>query len=85
MPDEITALCRFYADQYGMIFHTVYDPRVFILKGEIVFRNTRKNFSIMYAGMSEKEIIGHFHTIIYDVLAVSACIGTIRMEDQSDG
>lgn len=87
MPDGITDLCRFYADQYGMIFHTVYDPRFFIIKGDIVFRNTRKNFSIMCAGMTEKEIIGHFHTIIYDVLAAAARLDvyTVKMEDQSDG
>lgn len=69
MPYEITALCRFYADQYGMIFHTVYDPKFFVLKGHIIFRNTRKNYAIMCAGKSDKEIAGHFHTIIYDVLA----------------
>ena len=40
MPDEITELCRFYADQYGMIFYTVYDPVFFVLKGHIAFRNT---------------------------------------------
>lgn len=69
MPDEITALCRFYADQYGMIFHNVYDPVWFTLKGYIVFRNTIKNYSIECAGMSDKEIVVHFHMIIYDVLA----------------
>lgn len=26
MPDEAINLCRFYADQYGMTIHTVYDP-----------------------------------------------------------
>lgn len=70
--DEITKLCQFYAEQYGMIFHTVYDPASFIIKGHILFRNTRKNFSIMYAGMSDKEIASHFHTIIYDILAEEA-------------
>lgn len=69
MPDEITALCQFYADQYGMIFHTIYDPVLFLLKGHIVSRNTTKSFSIMCAGLSDKEIAGHFHSIIFDVLA----------------
>lgn len=69
MSDEITALCQFYAEQYGMIFHTVYDPVYFVLKGHIVFHRTRKNFSIMCAGMTDKEIAGRFHSIIYDVLA----------------
>ncbi|MBO5853317.1 MAG: hypothetical protein J6Q61_01110 [Bacteroidales bacterium] len=69
MTDEITKLCRFYADQYGMIFHNVYDPIFFVLKGHIIFRNNRKNYSIMCAGLSDKEIVGHFHSIIYDVLA----------------
>lgn len=32
MPDEITALCRFYADQYGMIIQTRYDPVIFSQK-----------------------------------------------------
>lgn len=68
MPDEITALCRFYADQYGMIFHAVYDPVFFVIKGHIIFRNTRKNYTIMCAGLSDKEIVGYFHSIIYDVL-----------------
>ena len=78
MPYEITELCRFYADQYGMIFHTVYDPVFFVLKGHIVFRNTRKNYSIMCAGLSDKEIAGHFHSIIYDVLAEEGRIETCR-------
>lgn len=69
MPDEITELCRFYADQYGMIFHTRYDPVFFVLKGHIVFRNTTKNFSIMCAGRTDKEIAGSFYSIIWDVLA----------------
>lgn len=68
MPDGINDLCRFYADQYGMIFHTVYDPLFFTIKGEILFRNTRKNYCIRCAGLSDKEIIGHLHSIIYDVL-----------------
>ena len=78
MLDEITALCRFYADQYGMIFRTVYDPVFFRIKGHIVFRNTRKNYSIMCKGLSEKEIVGHFHMIIYDVLAEEGRIETCR-------
>lgn len=69
MPDEAEALCHFYADQYGMIFHTVYDPVSFVLKGHIVFRNTMKYFSIITAGMTDKEIIGYLHSIIYDILA----------------
>lgn len=69
MPDEITFICRFYADQYGMIFHTVYDPVFFVLKGHIIFRNTNRNFSIMCAGLTDKEITSYFHGIIYDVLA----------------
>lgn len=68
MMDAITKLCQFYADQYGMIFHTVYDPMFFVLTGHIVFKNTRKNYSIMFAGMSDKEIVEHFHLMIYDVL-----------------
>lgn len=68
MPEEIIDLCRFYADQYGMIFYMVYDPVNFIIKGHMVFRNVRKNYCIMCAGMTEKEMAGNFHTIIYDVL-----------------
>lgn len=67
MLDEIIALSRFYSNQYGMIFHTVYDPRYFTMKGHIVFRNTIENFCIMCEGLSEKEIAAHFHSIIYDV------------------
>lgn len=78
MPYEIIELCRFYADQYGMIFHTDYDPVLFVLKGHIVFRNTRKNYSIMCAGLPDKEIAGHFHSIIYDVLAEEGRIETCR-------
>ena len=69
MPDEVILLCRFYADQYGMIFHTVYDPLHFEVKVHIVFRNTKQNFKIFCEGLSDKEIAGYFHTIIYDVLA----------------
>lgn len=69
MPNEIDELCRFYADQYGMIFNIIYDPVFFVLKGNIVFHNTTKNFSIMCEGLSDKEIAGHFHYIIIDVLA----------------
>ena len=69
MPDEITELCRFYADQYGMIFHTTYDPVFLLLKGHIVFRNITKNFSIMCAGRTGKEIAGSIHSIIFDILA----------------
>lgn len=76
MPYEITELCRFYADQYGMIFHIVYDPVFFVLKGHIVFRNTIKNYFIMCSGLSDKEIAGHFHSIIYDVLAEEERIET---------
>lgn len=72
MPDEVTALCRFYADQYGMIFHTVYDPTFFTIKGHIIFKNVLKHFCIMCAGLSNKEIAGYFHTIIYDVLIENA-------------
>lgn len=70
MPDEVINLCRFYSDQYGMIFHTVYDPVYIVIKGYILFRNTRKNF-IIYCGdgRTDKEIAGNLHTIIYDVLA----------------
>ena len=78
MSDKINALCQFYADQYGMIFHTVYDPVFFVLKGHIVFRNARKNFSIMCAGLSDKEIAEHFHSIIYDVLVEEGRIETCR-------
>lgn len=75
MPDEITVLCRFYAEQYGMIIHVVYDPAFFVLKGDIVFRNIRKNYSIMCAGRTDKEIAGSFHSIIYDVLAEECVMG----------
>ena len=80
MPEEITDLCRFYADQYGMIFHTVYDPLHFILKGHIVFRNARINYSIMCSFRTEKEIAQIFHSIIYDVLAEGG--GDISVLDQ---
>lgn len=56
MPDGITAFCRFYADQYGMIFHTVYDPRFFIIKGDIVFRNTRKTFPLCVQECQKKKL-----------------------------
>jgi hypothetical protein len=69
MPDEVNAICRFYADQYGMIITTIYDPVFFVLKCHIVFGNTMKNISIRCAGLSDKEIVEYFHTIIYDVLA----------------
>ena len=69
MPEEVTDLCRFYADQYGMIFHTVYDPVNFMLKGHIVYRNDRINYAIMCAFKTEKEIAKIFHSIIYDVLS----------------
>ena len=69
MPDEVAELCRFYRDQYGMIIQTMYNPIGFTLSCHIVFQNTRKDFSIMCAGLSDKEIAGHFHSIIYDVLA----------------
>ena len=69
MPDEITELCRFYADQYGMVFHTTYDPASLLLKGHMVFRNTTKNVSIVCAGHTDKEIAESFHSIIYDILA----------------
>ena len=69
MPDEITVLCQFYAEQYGMIFHVVFDPAFYVLKGHIIFGNTHRNFSIICAGFADKEIAGHFHSIIYDVLA----------------
>ena len=72
MPDEIIALSRFYADQYGMIFHNVYDLVFLTLKGYIIFRNTRKDYSIRCAGLTDKEIAGYFHSIIYDVLAEEA-------------
>ena len=75
MPDGIIELCRFYEDQYGMIFQIDYDLVFFVLKGHIVFRNTRKNYSIMCAGLPDKEIAELFHSIIYDVLAEEgACI-----------
>ena len=69
MLDEITRLCQFYADQYGMIFNTVYDPVFFTIKGLIVFRHKYKYYTIMCAGLSDKEIAGQFHSIIYGVLA----------------
>lgn len=72
MPEGVTALCQFYADQYGMIFHTVYDPVFFTIKGHIIFKNVLKNFDIMCAGLTDKEIAGYFHAIIYDVLAECA-------------
>lgn len=78
MPDEIINLCRFYTDQYGMSIKTIYDPVSFVIKGHIVFRNTHRNYSIMCAGLSDKEIAGHFHTIIYDVLAEEGRIKTCR-------
>lgn len=68
MPDGITALCDFYSNQYGMIFHTVYDPVFFVLKGHIVFKNTTKHYSIFCAGFSDKEIVEYFHSLIYDIL-----------------
>ena len=75
MVDGITDLCRLYTDQYGMIFRIVYDPMHFTLKGYIVLRNTRKNFYIMCAGLSDKEIAGYFHSTIYDVLAEDLVMG----------
>jgi len=72
MLDAIAELRQFYTDQYGMTIQTVYDPVHFTLNGHIVFRNTRKNYSIMCAGLSDKEIAGYFHSTIYDVLAEDA-------------
>jgi hypothetical protein len=69
MPDGIDALSAFYANQYGMSIHIIYDPVFFTLKGHIIFRNVRKNYAIMCAGLSDKEIVGYFHGIILDVLA----------------
>lgn len=69
MPDVITALCQFYADQYGMTFDTIYDPVFFVLKGRIVFHNTTKKFAIMCEGRTGKEIAGSLHSIIFDILA----------------
>lgn len=72
MYDELDALCQFYTDQYGMRIHIVYDPVSFVMEGYIVFQNTRKNYTIKYAGMTGKEIAQHLHLIIYDVLAEDA-------------
>ena len=71
MPEEVTALCRFYADQYGMIFQITYDPVSFTIKGHIIFKNVLKKFSIICAGLTDKKIAEYFHAIIYDVLAES--------------
>ena len=77
MPNELIYLCQFYANYYGMIIHTVYNPIDFTIKGYIIFRNTKKNYSIMCAGMTDKEITSHFHLMIYDILAENA-INDIR-------
>lgn len=69
MPDEVIELCKFYANQYGMTFYTVYDPCDFVLKGHIIFHNIKRNFLIRCEGVPYKSIANHFHTIIFDVLA----------------
>lgn len=71
MPDlfEVNHLCKFYADQYGMIFDVTYDPCFMVLKGRIIFKNDVRKFTIFCAGVSEKVILNNFHAIIYDVLA----------------
>lgn len=69
MPDEIINLSRFYSDQYGMIFHNIYSPIDFTLKGYIIFKSIKKNYLIMCSGLTEKEIAEHFHMIIYEILA----------------
>lgn len=71
MPDlfEVNHLCRFYADQYGMIFDIKEDPCFMVLKGRITFRNDVRKFTIFYAGLSDKDILQQLHGIIYDVLA----------------
>lgn len=65
---EINRLFTFYANQYGMIFDTIYDLQFDKLKGRIIFRNVEKNFCIECHSLSEEEIVGYLHTIIYDVL-----------------
>lgn len=72
IPDEVIELSQFYAEQYGMIIHMVYDPVFFVLKGHVIFRNTKRNFSIICTRYSEKEIANEFHGIIYEVLATES-------------
>lgn len=66
---EVNHLCRFYADQYGMIFDIKDDPCFMVLKGRITFKNYVRKFDIFYAGLSDKDILQQLHGIIYDVLA----------------
>lgn len=74
IPDlfEINRLCRFYADQYKMVFDTVFDPVFCTLKGKITFKSTTKKFTIFCALRTENEITEDFHTLIFDVLAEEA-------------
>lgn len=69
---EINRLCRFYADQYKMVFDIVFDPVFCNLKGKITFKNTTKKFTIFCALRTEKEITQDVHTLILDVLAEEA-------------
>lgn len=69
---EINRLCRFYVDQYKMVFDIVFDPVFCTLKGKITFKSTTRNFTIFCALRTENEITQDFHTLIFDVLAEEA-------------
>lgn len=68
---KVNHLCRFYVDQYGMIFDITYSPVFMVLKGRITYKNTIKKFAICCVGISDETILQQLHTIIYDVLAKS--------------
>lgn len=68
---EVNHLCRFYAEQYGMIFDITYSPIYDVMKGKITFKNIIRKFAICCVGISEKAILQQLHAIIYDVLAKS--------------
>lgn len=67
MLDKLDDLIRFYADQYGMTIHYTYDPVFFTVKGFVLFK-IKKNFTIFCDGLSQEEIAGYMHGVIYDIL-----------------
>ncbi len=67
----VNHLCRFYSEQYGMIFDIKYNPVYGVLKGKIEYKNAVRKFAICCIGVSEKAVLNMIHAIIYDVLAKS--------------
>lgn len=68
---EVNNLCKFYEDQYGMIFDITYSSVYEVMKGRIRYKNTVKKFAICCVCVSDKAILQQLHGIIYDVLVQS--------------